>query len=171
MILSLHQIENTTKSLINIMCRLLSNGESDIDNSDIDESDNEFTDGSDSDFNDVCDDFPLWLALTDFDYRWFYLNRLIPRFSHCIGQPCIFGNETMSVIFSFQDAAECALLFDYIYAYFGSYNYCPEVRYHDGDLVTSIHVPWLGGCIAECLLDPDGNVTNNIVCLINSQFC
>lgn len=166
---SLNQIVNTTKSLFNIMCQLLSDGESDVD-----KSENEFTDESASDISsdeeDVFDGFPLWLALTDFNYRDFYLNQLIPRFRHNILQPCLSGNETMTVVFSFQDPAECALLFDYIYAYFGRYNYCPEVTYHDGDLVTSIYVHWLGGCLADCLLDPDGNVTNNVVCLLNTRL-
>ena len=170
MIPSLNQIFNTSRSLINIMCRLLSNGESDVD-----KSDNEFTDGSDIDLDSDSDDdllhgFPLWLAFTDFNYRDFYLNRLIPRFRHNIIQPCLSGNDTMTVVFSFQDAAECALLFDYIYAYFSNYNYCPEVTFHDGDLVTGITVGWLGGCLAECLLDPDGNVTNNVVCILNTRL-
>ena len=169
MIPSLNQLVNTSRSLINIMCRLLSNGESNVDKSDIEYTDNSSSD-IDSDEEDVFDVFPLWLALTDFNYRDFYLNRLIPRFRHNILQPCLSGNETMSVIFSFQDVAECALLFDYIYAYFTSYNYYPELRYHNGDLVTTMYVHWLGGCIADCLLDPDGNVTNNVVCLLNTRL-
>lgn len=167
MIPILNQVVNTTKSLINIMCRFLSNDESNHSN----ESDIEFTDDSDSDIEDVCIDPPFWLALTDFDYKNFYLHELIPRFRHCMGQTHVFDNATMSVIFSFQDVAECSLLFDYIYGYFGRYNYCPDLKYHDGDLVTTIYVSWLGGCIANRLLDPDGNVTNNVVCLLNSEYC
>ena len=170
MIPSLNQLVNTSRSLINIMCRLLSNGESNVDKSDIEYTDNSSSD-IDSDEEDVFDVFPLWLALTDFNYRDFYLNRLIPRFRHNILQPCLSGNETMSVIFSFQDVDECALLFDYIYGYFGRYNYCPDLKYHDGDLVTGIYVSWLGGCLAKCLLDPDGNVTNNVVCIFNYEYC
>lgn len=167
MILSLNQIENTTTSLLNIMCRFLSNDESNHSN----ESDIEFTDDSDSDIEDVCIDPPFWLALTDFDYKNFYLHELIPRFRYCMGQTRVFDNATMTVEFSFQDEAECALLFDYIYGYFGRYNYCPDLKYHDGDLVTGIYVSWLGGCLAECLLDPDGNVTNNVVCIFNYEYC
>ena len=168
MILSLHQIVNTSKSLINIMCRFLSNGESNVD-----ESDNEFTDDSDieSDEEDLLHCMPIRLSTSDFNYRDFFMHQLLSRFLYNIRHPCVFDRDSMTVVFSLPDAAECALLFDYIYAYFGNYNVCPEVRYHDGDLVTSIHVPWLGGCIAECLLDTDGNVTNDVVCYLNSEYC
>lgn len=156
------------------MCRLLSDGESDFEDINLSDEEGssdsieEFDDDEFSAFSDLC---PAWLSQTAFNYREFYLNQLIPRFRQNIVRPCIMGSSIMSVIFSFQDVAECALLFDYIFGYFQGYNIYPEIRYLDSDTVNSVHVRWLGGCLADCVLNSDGNTTNDVVCLLNTEFC
>ena len=58
----------------------------------------------------------------------------------------------------------------FIIKYFERYDIYPEIIYHEQNIISSINVRWLGGCLSERVLDKDLKLTNDVVCFLNERF-
>ena len=189
MILKLHELVNTSRLIIYKNRRWCIDQDSIMDQSqalDADEKNIEpFVDGNflddigelpeyelvnDDDFSAFGDIRPIRLDRTDFNYKEFYTHILLQRYFDLMSHPCMFGVQMISTCFTLPDGAACAELFEFIIKYFEKYEIYPEIIYHEPNIISSINVRWLGGCLAERVLDHDNKLTNDIVCFLNEKF-
>lgn len=189
MILSLHKLVNTSRLIIYNNRRWCIDQDSIMDQSqalDADEKNiDSFVDGEflpaidelpeyelvdDDDFSAFSDVRPIRLDHTDFDYKMFYTHILLRRYFDSMSHPCFFSVQMITTCFTLPDGAECDELFKFIINYFGQYDIYPEIIYHELNVISSIHLRWLGGCLAERVLDHDNKLTNDIVCFLNERF-
>ena len=189
MILKLHELVNTSRLIIYKNRRWCIDQDSIMDQSqqlDAEEKNIDmFVDGDflpaidelpeyelvdDNDFSAFSDIRPIRLDHTDFDYQNFYKYPLLQHYFDYMSHPCMFGVQMITSCFTLPDGAACNELFDFIINYLGRYDIYPEIIYHESNVIQSIHVRWLGGCLAERVLDKNLKLTNDVVCFLNEKF-